>query len=397
MSENLQRKISLIYDLLFGYTDKMKGLREGLEKGNFRLPVEIAMVIKINDYYSYAVRKSEFVLNELKRNVIVHLNQLAGKFSSDILSDFIEEDTLVLFFSADFINKRDSNYELTNFARYIKEGLEKDFPLKFYIGIGRKHDSLKGLIFSYKEALNACKNTYFIGEVEILHVDDIVKFNSDIPIFISEAENEFLEKVNAGNSKEINKFLEKILNVFVKERLEPEIIKMRIMELVFKLIKTVNEMGDGLENHFNEFSPYLEEILQVERKKELEKILNNLANKLVGIMNQDNNKREISMALNYINENYNHELSLSEVAQKVDLSLYYFSHLFKEEIGESFVTYLNKLRITKAKKMLKETSLNIAEISYKVGYNDPNYFTRVFKEYEEVTPSKYRKGMTDRN
>lgn len=56
-----------------------------------------------------------------------------------------------------------------------------------------------------------------------------------------------------------------------------------------------------------------------------------------------NNKQAIQKALIFIKESYNHKLTLKEVSEKVGLSPYYFSHLFKEEVGVSFITYLNKL------------------------------------------------------
>ena len=126
----------------------------------------------------------------------------------------------------------------------------------------------------------------------------------------------------------------------------------------------------------------------------MSQIINKLSTKLFDILRRfrkgNKTRHSINKALDFIEENYNQDLSLKKVSGEVGLSLYYFSHLFKEEVGESFVTYLNKLRIRKSKQLLINSNLNISEISYQVGYNDQNYYTRVFKDYESITPSEFR-------
>ncbi len=92
----------------------------------------------------------------------------------------------------------------------------------------------------------------------------------------------------------------------------------------------------------------------------------------------------------YLDENYMHDLALSDVAQTLHYSDAYFCKIFKQCFGVSFVMYLADLRVKKAKEMLEDISINIKEISGLVGYQDPNYFTKVFKRMENVTPSEYR-------
>ncbi|MCM0649625.1 response regulator [Clostridium swellfunianum] len=92
----------------------------------------------------------------------------------------------------------------------------------------------------------------------------------------------------------------------------------------------------------------------------------------------------------YIAENIKEELDLEKTAAKFNLSSYYFSRSFKEVLGFNFSDYINMLRIRKAKELLKGDSLSIKEICYSVGYSDPNYFSKVFKKYEGVTPSEFK-------
>ena len=101
----------------------------------------------------------------------------------------------------------------------------------------------------------------------------------------------------------------------------------------------------------------------------------------------------ISKAKTYIDQNFSKELTLDEVSRSVNISPYYFSKLFKEESGENFIEYLTKVRISHAKELLKNPALSIKEICVMSGYSDPNYFSRIFKKQEDVTPSEYRERL----
>ncbi len=76
----------------------------------------------------------------------------------------------------------------------------------------------------------------------------------------------------------------------------------------------------------------------------------------------------------------------------MDVSPYYFTRLFKEEPGETFLEYLTRLRIDCAKELMKDPAVSIKDICTRVGYSDPNYFSRIFKKAEGKTPTEYRAG-----
>ncbi|WP_088549295.1 AraC family transcriptional regulator [Paenibacillus aquistagni] len=92
----------------------------------------------------------------------------------------------------------------------------------------------------------------------------------------------------------------------------------------------------------------------------------------------------------YIQERYQEELSLEEVAEQVHLNPHYFSKVFKQQTGETFIDYVTRLRIDKAKALILEGQFSLKEVCYMIGYKDPNYFSRVFKKVTGVTPTEYR-------
>jgi len=104
-------------------------------------------------------------------------------------------------------------------------------------------------------------------------------------------------------------------------------------------------------------------------------------------------KKVIARILTYVKDNLSGDLSISAITKVFHFSESYFSHLFKREMGISFIDYVNRLRVEKAMELLTETDKNITEISYEVGINNPNYFSILFKKHVKVSPNEYRNNI----
>ena len=98
----------------------------------------------------------------------------------------------------------------------------------------------------------------------------------------------------------------------------------------------------------------------------------------------------VKNAMNYIEENYQHKLTLGEVAEKTYVSQWHLSKLLNRHVGQSFSEILNHVRIEEAKKLLVDPALRIGDISEQVGFLDLAHFSRVFKKQEGVSANEYR-------
>jgi AraC-like DNA-binding protein/mannose-6-phosphate isomerase-like protein (cupin superfamily) len=92
----------------------------------------------------------------------------------------------------------------------------------------------------------------------------------------------------------------------------------------------------------------------------------------------------------FIEINYTKDIPLNEIANRLYISPYYLAHIFKEETGYSPINYLIQRRIGEAKTLLLTTKLTIQEISERVGYDNGNYFSTIFKKFTGDTPSIFR-------
>lgn len=135
----------------------------------------------------------------------------------------------------------------------------------------------------------------------------------------------------------------------------------------------------------------LETEASIERAGYIEKVADQ---KLLDIDSSQTSKAPVREALQYVNNNLSRQISLKDVASAVHLNPSYFSVLFKEQTRLTFSEYLTRRRLQTSKKLLLTTNLSIEEIAQQAGYQTAKYFIKLFKEYEGITPSKYRK-MTE--
>ncbi len=107
--------------------------------------------------------------------------------------------------------------------------------------------------------------------------------------------------------------------------------------------------------------------------------------------NENQGKHVLKKGLKYIEENFSEEsFSLNSVAGAIGVSSNYFSSIFSQEMQITFIEYVTKKRMEKAKKLLSQTQLHSSEIAGEVGYKDPHYFSFVFKKTQGCTPREYR-------
>ena len=100
--------------------------------------------------------------------------------------------------------------------------------------------------------------------------------------------------------------------------------------------------------------------------------------------------RALRRTLTHIRAHASRRLSVDEVAQVAGLSPSHFSRVFRTEMGETFVSYLRRLRCEQASELLRSTNLSVQEIAHRCGFSDHSYFTRVFRATMGASPSAHR-------
>lgn len=200
-----------------------------------------------------------------------------------------------------------------------------------------------------------------------------------------------LYEINEPESEE-----EKLLFFQALNKMSLPEAKEETLSLISLLAFKFREYDDDFFQVFPENINYYEKIGRLTTMTELERWMNNYITWILEYLKQQLNGVQTDIILRakrFISDNFsNPELSLKSVADYVGLNEKYFTSKFTQKTGSTFRDYLTKLRVEKAKNLLKTTDLKIYEICESIGYNNVEHFNRMFKRLTDVSPSVYRRN-----
>lgn len=327
--------------------------------------------------------KSQIYYDNVRSSIKHKCRCIVGPIIINRISVLVHEDQLD--------NEYEQRIKAIELAESIKNTVEKIIDSQMFIGIG-SCVNIHEINHSYAEALKAISK---IDGEKILHIKDAVEsvdleMRSKI-MGIKKDQDDIVSKMEEGNMREVGMLFQNFFSKLGKEYKQSEAeVKNSIMELLVLIYASAyrnNVMSDSVS-----YRTYLNEIQKIDNLYELK----NWCSIKIDIITERIKEEKvtkvsniISEAKNYIDQNYNKEIGLTEVSEAVSISPQYFSKIFKEELSLNFIDYLTNIRMEHAKRMLKEKKLSIKEICYEIGYNDPNYFSRLFKKNEGISPTEY--------
>ena len=282
--------------------------------------------------------------------------------------------------------------EMIEQARHLTRKLSRRFEAKFRAGIGKTY-RMEELKLSYLEAYRALSQS----NSSVAHVDDLTLQGEYTDDYTKDMERRLFQQVTRGDRNGMRQTANELFDWMIRNYYDyREGIQLKVLEFVICAEREASLNG-GIEPYgFHSRKDYMKMVLECAGYTALRAwFLQKLEDvcKKVATKQEKQSESIVSKAKQYINQNFSKELTLDEVSRNVNISPYYFSKLFKEETGENFIEYLTKIRIRHAKELLKNPLLSIKEICVMSGYSDPNYFSRIFKKQERVTPSEYRESL----
>lgn len=263
---------------------------------------------------------------------------------------------------------------------------EQQYGQTLYIGLGSPASQLEGLRHSYYEALAAVQYYASQKKAKSGFLPKKAVFAS-ATIDQTEREKRLLDAVRQGD---LEQALPQCFS-YIEEAAAHHpfaAVQQKLEETFILLGRMLADFGIAYERTTTFHScRSLEEL-----KKTAAEQLQHMTRHIQAWRHQQANGK-LGKAKEYIDEHYHHPLTLEEVAEYVGISPYYFSKLFKDRFGKTFIDYVTDVRIARAKKEMANPNKSLKEICFLVGYNDPNYFSRVFKKHTGMSPSEYRKKL----
>jgi two-component system, response regulator YesN len=233
---------------------------------------------------------------------------------------------------------------------------------------------------------------------------DIIKQNTEQAMEELEkrysVENTLLHAVEAGNRELLGKLVSESNSVFTKisDRVPNDPLRSRknLSFVLNTLLRKAAEKGGLHPLYIDSISEKY--AVQIEKCTSIQHILN-LNNSMyfgycdaVRKLSLKNFNSLTRKAIEFIRINLNQDLSLDSIAGHLNLSTYELSRQFKKETGQTITEYINARRISESLYILENEDISITDAAYMVGYNDVNYFTKVFKKFKGMTPSEFRKS-----
>ncbi|WP_276355475.1 response regulator [Cohnella caldifontis] len=257
----------------------------------------------------------------------------------------------------------------------------------WFVGIGNACASLDQIRRSYREA-----------QIAAIEPTLPVKYRlyADMPALgpvregreARQWEKRFVEKIRLGLWNEVRADVLEFIRRCENEGADLLLSQQRALELLWLVSRMMAELGMEAEKPLFSFRSQDYRQLRAEAGLLLDRMRQAFEEHQAGI-----GPDAIRRIRQYIAEHSHEDISLEAIGKRVGLSPFYISKMFKDQFGVNYIDFLTECRIEKAKKLMADPGKSLKEITFEVGYNDPNYFSKVFKKTCEVSPTEYRKAL----
>lgn len=278
----------------------------------------------------------------------------------------------------------------TTSIQRLQERIEQEhLGVNYRIGVGSMALSFAEYRHSYSDALQAL---YVDSPVTVCHFHQLPPATFLWETRFEAKMTELLEALRFGHIQRVNQLSHELMSEIIlhypedQDRLFGNLLELILSS--YRIAKTIVKSPLPTPG-YHQLSTFLHP------SKNIEEITTTITAQILDLARKIHEEIDthtqsiIYRAKQVIEARYATELSLEELARAVSVSPYYLCRLFREALGCSFIEYLTKYRLEKALHLLSQ-GLSVKECAYAVGYNDPNYFSRIFRKYYQFSPTEYR-------
>ena len=278
-------------------------------------------------------------------------------------------------------------------ARLVANTIHRYLSLSVSAGIGGPVRTLDNLRRSHSQAMTALGYRFFYGEGSIIREVDIgVRTGKEVDY--ASRERRILDALKALDEAGVREALEDLFHQLAANHIAFARCSLYCQKLILAVLGlTADIVGiqevEALEKSWSQLDIY--SVATLSRLQELATEICDKAFALLEMVRSDSASAQVQKAQQYIKEHYSDQkLSLNTITEHLAISTSYFSAIFKSHTGSTFVEYLTKVRMEKAKQILAFTDRRTYETAEDVGFSDPHYFSVAFKRVTGMTPKKYR-------
>lgn len=372
---NIDNECSVLQEKI---REKLK--RFGVYKQQSTYVTVIISITKIESLY-YNINEYDYAFLNYKIDEILN-KKIEGQYFSGIYNDSV---ALVIFLNENTTEKliRSCMNELPNTAELI-----------YRVAVGKQNSEIENINESFAQT------KYIHNQMGFFNADGIALYGEFTPKYIypEDLENELFKRLQDTSDSTIglNGLVVDYFGALMWRKVDKDLLTENCCKLLSALSKRIYAIGISDVGKYD-FVYWIKQSRNINNVKELERFVINgleLIRMEISKAKLLKNDYKVEIIKNYINEHLNADISLINLARKVDLSPGYLAVLFKEKIGQNYSEYVTAQRIQKAKHLLANTGKKVGEISKLVGYDNQRYFSELFKQHTGMQPSEFRKKQS---
>ena len=272
----------------------------------------------------------------------------------------------------------------------IQKKVKEVIGLETSIGIGSWVRSPYELIYSYRLAAKAIDYRYLLGGNLLF---DMEEKKTDNSIFLINDLETLTEAIKSGDRRLMEETLGQIETEIKSALVEKSYACIYLQQVIRAIGNTCQSLSEEPEKIIAQREALLKAVTEQRMFSQAAALVEKYAQEVfdeLQELNSSSGQRQGMLAMDYIQKNYMDPcLSLNSICSYLNISTSYFSTIFKEMTGETFIEVLTRVRMEKAKELLENTTMKNYEIAEKVGFSDPHYFGISFKKITGKTPTEY--------
>lgn len=339
------------------------------------------------NYEEYIKSLQVFILNGLK-NILKEGYEVYISMPNDMIAGIINIDDGKVFSWSE---------EVMASVNQIRNMLKNDLNINVTVSISGINKGLSGVSQAYEQAMNAIEYKLFNGYDEAVVNYDEVKYlaEKNYSYYYSiEDELKLINSIKLGKLENAKKIIDGVLDKNLSsKKVSVHMAKCIMLDIISTFIKAFNNEGLLNSTKLLEDKDIVARIFECKTLEDMKSEVFELLETTCPYMDEHNEKNNklVQNVNSFIQNNFTDEnLNVSTLADALGMNAKYISSLYKEATGRSIVDVINRSRIEKAKVLLKEEQINIADIAIKVGFTNSNALIRAFKKYIGVTPGQFK-------
>lgn len=350
------------------------------------------IVVKIKEQVRFE-NYGEADMDLLEFSILNILDEIANDFFIAYSFKLNMKEYAILFSDDSSKNMDEMKRKAGNMTERLITMIKQYFNIDVIVGVSYINKGLSNIRNAYLQSIMALKQSFYNGTEKVfyynkLNLNENIKKNLDIHEII----DELLKYIEINDIEAIELTFENIIELLSKEKILKDKTYDICAKISYSIITAVEKDEKSIEQIFGDNESIFKKILSLDSIQDIISWLRKLQKKLcIFLISRDSchNNKIISKAKRYVAQNISKTISLQEVSNMLNISPGYFSTIFKQSTGISFIDYVTEVRIEKAKRLLKESSLKIYQIAQMTGYENAYYFSKVFKKITGVTPKEF--------